>query len=87
VARLLLNQGVAETSSDAIAIAVGVSPRTIWRTFRNESCIEPLLAVSIQRFTQILHEWPLDLSLEDQPYFVSPPSASSAKVASQCDPI
>lgn len=64
-ARLFLAHGVAETSGEAIALAAGVSTRTVWRAFRNkENCIAPVLAVSIQRFARILDEWPLDSALE-----------------------
>lgn len=63
--RLFLAHGVAETSGDAIAKAAGVSTRTVWRSFRNkESCIEPVLAVTIQRFARIMNDWPRDKSLE-----------------------
>ncbi|HUD94359.1 TetR/AcrR family transcriptional regulator [Sphingobium sp.] len=65
-ARLFLANGIADTSGDAIAAAAGVSTRTVWRHFANkENCIEPVLAVSIQRFARILDEWPLDQALED----------------------
>ncbi|WP_429593997.1 TetR/AcrR family transcriptional regulator [Sphingomonas zeicaulis] len=64
-ARLFLSHGVAEVSGDAIGAAAGVSTRTVWRHFRNkESCIEPVLTVSIQRFARILKDWPLDDTLE-----------------------
>jgi AcrR family transcriptional regulator len=65
-ARLFLERGVAGTSGDDIAAAVRMSTRTIWRHFRNkESCIEPVLSVSIARLARILQEWPLDVALED----------------------
>lgn len=64
-ARLFLEQGVAETSGDAIAKAAGVSTRTVWRHFRNkESCIQPVLVTSIQRFSRLMGEWPMDATLE-----------------------
>lgn len=65
-ARLFLDRGVAATSGDDIARAVGVSTRTVWRHFRNkESCVAPVLAVSIARFARIMRAWPLGSSLED----------------------
>lgn len=64
--RLILDHGLAGTSGDAIAAAVGVSTRTVWRHFRNkENCIQPVLVTSIQRFARIMAEWPLDVALED----------------------
>ena len=72
-ARLFLADGVAKTSGDAIAAAVGLSTRTVWRHFRNkEACIGPVLAVSIRRFTRILNAWPEDRSLEDHLYAALP---------------
>jgi AcrR family transcriptional regulator len=57
---------VAGTSGDDIAAAAGLSTRTIWRYFRSkESCVEPLLAQSADRFVAILHRWPHDLSLAE----------------------
>jgi AcrR family transcriptional regulator len=65
-ASLFLTQGVAGTSGDDIAAAVGMSTRTIWRHFRNkESCVEPVLEVTIARFARILRQWPLSMSLEN----------------------
>jgi AcrR family transcriptional regulator len=48
---LFWERGVAGTSGDDIAAAAGLSTRTIWRYFRSkESCVEPLLAKSADRF-------------------------------------
>jgi AcrR family transcriptional regulator len=64
-ARLFLKNGVAETSGDAIAEAAGISKRTLWRYFRTkESCVEPLFALTSQRFAARLANWPLDISVE-----------------------
>jgi AcrR family transcriptional regulator len=65
-ARLFLERGVAATGGEDIARAVGISTRTVWRHFRNkESCVAPLLAVSIKRFVRVMRLWSLDRSLED----------------------
>lgn len=65
-AELFLVRGVAATTGDDIAEAAGVSTRTVWRHFRNkESCVAPLLAVSISRFARLLRTWPLDVTIED----------------------
>ncbi len=59
-------QGVAATSGDQIADAVGLSTRTLWRTFRNkESCAEPILAHTARRFLGMLRRWPDELSIEE----------------------
>ncbi|KQT02821.1 hypothetical protein ASG42_25355 [Rhizobium sp. Leaf391] len=64
-ARLFLEKGVAETSGDEIAEAAGISRRTLWRYFRTkESCIEPLFALTSQRFAEKLAKWPLEISVE-----------------------
>lgn len=65
-AALFWTNGVSATSGDDIAAAAGLSTRTIWRYFRTkESCVEPLLARSADRFVAILHRWPRELSLSD----------------------
>ncbi|MGV0642132.1 TetR/AcrR family transcriptional regulator [Mycolicibacterium sp. XJ879] len=64
--RLFWERGVTGTSGDDIAAAAGLSTRTVWRYFRSkESCVEPLLARSADRFVAILHRWPHDLSLAE----------------------
>ncbi|MGH3582408.1 MAG: TetR/AcrR family transcriptional regulator [Mycobacterium sp.] len=63
-AALFWENGVAATSGDDIAAAAGLSTRTIWRYFRSkESCVEPLLAKSLERFLASAHRWPHELSL------------------------
>jgi AcrR family transcriptional regulator len=64
-ARLFLEKGVAGTSGDEIAEAAGISKRTLWRYFRTkESCVEPLFALTSQRFAARLENWPFDISVE-----------------------
>jgi len=56
--------GVTGTSGDDIASAAGLSTRTIWRYFRSkESCVEPVLAKSLDRFLAVVARWPAELSL------------------------
>lgn len=63
-AALFWEHGVTATSGDDIAAAAGLSTRTIWRYFRSkESCVEPLLAKSLERFLASAHRWPHELSL------------------------
>jgi AcrR family transcriptional regulator len=58
--------GVHGTSGDDIASAAGLSTRTIWRYFRTkESCVEPVLAKSLDRFLAVVDRWPPELSLAD----------------------
>ncbi|KRD07922.1 TetR family transcriptional regulator [Mycobacterium sp. Root265] len=63
---LFWERGVAATSGDDIAAAAGLSTRTIWRYFRSkESCVEPVLFLSAQRFIAQAHRWPAELSLAE----------------------
>ncbi|RWA15506.1 TetR/AcrR family transcriptional regulator [Mycolicibacterium brumae] len=63
---LFWDRGVARTSGDDIAAAAGVSTRTVWRYFRcKESCVEPILGRSAQRFVAQARRWPAELSLVD----------------------
>lgn len=65
-ARLFWEHGVAGTTGEQIADAVGLSVRTIWRYCRNkESCVEPVLAQDTEEFVAVLRRWPRDLSLEE----------------------
>jgi len=51
---------------DDIASDAGLSTRTIWRYFRTkESCVEPVLAKSLDRFLAAVDRWPPELSLAD----------------------
>jgi len=63
---LFWERGVSATSGDDIAAAAGLSTRTIWRYFRSkESCVEPVLFRSAQRFIAQSHRWPAELSLAE----------------------
>jgi AcrR family transcriptional regulator len=65
-ARLFWEQGVAATSGEQIAAAVGISVRTLWRYFRNkESCAEPVFAQDVEECVTVLRRWPRQVSLED----------------------
>jgi AcrR family transcriptional regulator len=65
-ADLFWENGVAATSGQQIADAVGLSVRTLWRHFRSkESCAEPILAHSWAWFLEGWRRWPDDRSLED----------------------
>lgn len=64
--RLFWARGVAATSGDHIAQAVGLSTRTIWRHFRTkESCVEPIVSQGVEWEMAVLRSWPLHLSLEE----------------------
>ncbi|CAN5649590.1 TetR/AcrR family transcriptional regulator [soil metagenome] len=63
---LFWDRGVSGTSGDDIASAAGLSTRTIWRYFRTkESCVEPVLAKSLDRFLAVMDRWPPELSLAE----------------------
>nr|WP_326813236.1 helix-turn-helix domain-containing protein [Streptomyces scopuliridis] len=63
--RLFWDQGVAATSGDQIAEAVGLSTRTIWRHFRSkESCAEPIVMQGVDTEMAVLRSWPPELPLE-----------------------
>ncbi|OEV13392.1 TetR/AcrR family transcriptional regulator [Streptomyces nanshensis] len=65
-ARLFWEQGVAGTSGDQIAQAVGLSTRTIWRHFRSkESCAEPIVMQGVVTLLTVLRSWPRHRSLEE----------------------
>lgn len=67
--RLFTSQGVAATTGDQIAEAVGISTRTLWRHFpTKEGCVRPLLAASLEAATEQLRHWPQHTALLD--YFV-----------------
>lgn len=64
-ARLFWEQGVAATSGEQIAEAVGLSVRSIWRHFRSkESCAEPIVTQGVGWYMGVLRSWPRDCSLE-----------------------
>jgi AcrR family transcriptional regulator len=63
---LFVDQGVAATTGDQIAQAVGLSGRTLWRYFPSkESCVSPLFAAGIDAIAAALRAWPADGPLED----------------------
>lgn len=63
--KLFWEQGVAHTSGEQIAEAVGLSVRTIWRHFRSkESCAEPIITQGVEWFMAVLRGWPRQRSLE-----------------------
>lgn len=63
---LFWERGVSATSGDDIAAAAGLSTRTIWRYFRTkESCVEPVLSLSAQRFIAQARRCPAELSLAE----------------------
>uniref|UniRef100_A0AAU3GP64 TetR/AcrR family transcriptional regulator n=1 Tax=Streptomyces sp. NBC_01401 TaxID=2903854 RepID=A0AAU3GP64_9ACTN len=65
-ARLFWEQGVAATSGDQIAEAVGLSTRTIWRHFRSkESCAEPIVMQGVVTLMTVLRDWPRGRSIEE----------------------
>ncbi|WP_326690558.1 MULTISPECIES: helix-turn-helix domain-containing protein [unclassified Streptomyces] len=64
--RLFWEHGVAATSGDQIARAVGLSTRTVWRHFRSkESCAEPIVTQGVEWEMAVLRGWPRHLSLEE----------------------
>ena len=64
-AALFWQQGVAATTGEQIADAVGLSVRTLWRYFRNkESCAEPVVTHGVAWLTAMLERWPAEASLE-----------------------
>jgi AcrR family transcriptional regulator len=57
--RLFRAKGVAATSADEIAAAVGISVRSLWRHFPNkERCVLPLLSEPLGVTARALREWP-----------------------------
>jgi AcrR family transcriptional regulator len=63
---LFFEHGVAATSGKDIAVAAGVSERTVWRHFRTkESCVEPLFVKEALRFVDQLRTWSRHISIED----------------------
>lgn len=64
--RLFSAQGVAETSGEDIARAVGVSVRTLWRYFPSkEQCVRPLLTGGLDSVIAHLRAWPEDRPLSE----------------------
>jgi AcrR family transcriptional regulator len=56
--RLFLAKGVAATSAEEIAAAVGISVRSLWRHFPNkERCVLPLLTEPLAVTAEALRRW------------------------------
>ncbi|MHC3472717.1 TetR/AcrR family transcriptional regulator [Streptomyces sp. 7R007] len=69
--RLFVTQGVAATTGEQIAQAVGVSARTVWRYFPGkEACVRPLFTAGIEMLAARLRAWrpgqPLDELFTDE---------------------
>ncbi|MET9911138.1 TetR family transcriptional regulator [Streptomyces sp. NPDC006476] len=64
--RLFTSKGVAATSADEIAEAVGISTRTLRRYFPSkEACVQPLLAAGAEAVTRRLRTWPSGRTLRE----------------------
>jgi AcrR family transcriptional regulator len=63
---LFVTQGVAATTGEQIAQAVGVSARTVWRYFPSkEACVRPLFTAGIDLLAARLREWRPGQPLEE----------------------
>ncbi|MGI5452142.1 TetR/AcrR family transcriptional regulator [Streptomyces sp. CA-249302] len=63
---LFVTQGVAATTGEQIAQAVGVSARTVWRYFPSkEACVRPLFTAGIDMLAARLREWGRGRPLEE----------------------
>jgi len=64
--RLFADRGVAATTADDIAAAVGISQRTLWRyTSSKELCVRPLLSHALDFVTALMRSWPRDRPLAE----------------------
>ncbi|MEU0137266.1 TetR family transcriptional regulator [Streptomyces sp. NPDC006296] len=64
--RLFADRGVAATTADDIAAAVGISQRTLWRhTASKELCVSPLLTHALDLVTVLMRSWPRDRPLAE----------------------
>lgn len=62
--RLFADRGVAATTAEDIAVAAGISQRTLWRyTSSKELCVSPLLTYALDFVTALMRSWPRDRSL------------------------
>lgn len=71
---LFAEKGVAATTGEDIAAAIGVSARTLWRYFPSkEGCVRPLLTSGLEAMAGWLRTWPpgtgLLAHLEEQAAF------------------
>jgi AcrR family transcriptional regulator len=63
---LFVTQGVAATTGEQIAQAVGVSARTVWRYFPSkEACVRPLFTAGIDMLAGRLRQWRPGQPLEE----------------------
>ncbi len=63
---LFTENGVANTTGEDIAHALGMSPRTLWRYFpTKESCVRPLLTSGLALMAERLCSCPYDVALLD----------------------
>ncbi|HKT04627.1 MAG TPA: TetR/AcrR family transcriptional regulator [Rugosimonospora sp.] len=64
--RLFTTKGVAATTAEEIAAAVGISVRTLWRHFPSkESCVLPLLSAGLDFTARCLRDWPAGQAVPD----------------------
>ncbi|WP_416974146.1 TetR/AcrR family transcriptional regulator [Streptomyces sp. 4F14] len=64
--RLFSERGVAATTAEDIALAVGMSARTLWRYFRSkEECVRPLLSLGVETLFELLRDCPADRPLAE----------------------
>ncbi|MFJ3705686.1 MULTISPECIES: TetR/AcrR family transcriptional regulator [Streptomyces] len=64
--RLFADRGVAATTADDIAVAAGISQRTLWRyTSSKELCVRPLLSYALDFVTALMRSWPRDRPLAE----------------------
>lgn len=80
--RLFGERGVAATSAEDIAAAVGMSVRTLWRYFpAKEQCVRPLLTDALDKVIAHLRDWPRDRPLSEalgQEWPFGPPQDAEA---------
>lgn len=63
---LFVAKGVAATSAEEIAVAAGISARTLWRYFpTKDSCVLPLLTGGIELAAEWLRSWRADQGMAD----------------------
>ncbi|WP_460999617.1 TetR/AcrR family transcriptional regulator [Streptomonospora sediminis] len=63
---LFAEKGVAGTTGDDIAHAIGISTRTLWRYFPSkESCVRPLLTTGLEAMAERLRSCPRGTALLD----------------------